>query len=290
MSFAVGRLGDRPDLLAALLWIVLLFAALASLTHAFVREVEGRHAHAAAAGRHPDRDRARQAALQPAVPARCSRWSTVPLFLVLMGGPAAALGRPSSALLALGSLALAACATLIGAVIAQTRGRGALFAGVSFPLLLPVLAAAVSGTRAQWQGGGVGVELRLLAAYAAAVLGASLLALRPPLGGLRCDHGAGPAVRLDRGVAMVAGVPLGAAGAGAGRDHARALLPHPGRLDHGGGARLVDGPQRPLPEAAASIEHDDHAAAAAELGLLFCVVATVRSRRLVITSHTGHFA
>src|SRR5262245_51779324 len=41
VSFAVGRLTDRTDLLSALLWVVLLFAALASLSHAFVREVEG---------------------------------------------------------------------------------------------------------------------------------------------------------------------------------------------------------------------------------------------------------
>src|SRR5512132_4409733 len=41
VSFAVGRLGDRSDVLAGLLWIVLLFASLASLSHAFVREVEG---------------------------------------------------------------------------------------------------------------------------------------------------------------------------------------------------------------------------------------------------------
>src|SRR6185436_20361629 len=33
---------DRTDLLAALFWIVLLFATLASMSHAFVREVEGR--------------------------------------------------------------------------------------------------------------------------------------------------------------------------------------------------------------------------------------------------------
>src|SRR2546427_11495779 len=41
VSFAVGRIGNRTDILSALLWIVLLFAALASLSHAFVREVEG---------------------------------------------------------------------------------------------------------------------------------------------------------------------------------------------------------------------------------------------------------
>jgi ABC-type transport system involved in cytochrome c biogenesis permease component len=41
VSFAIGRLGDRPDALAAMLWTVILFAALASLSHTFVREVEG---------------------------------------------------------------------------------------------------------------------------------------------------------------------------------------------------------------------------------------------------------
>ena len=60
-------------------------------------------------------------------------------------------------------------------MISQARGRGALYAAVSFPLLLPMLAAAVSGTRAQWEGGPVGSEARLLTAYAAAVVGASLL-------------------------------------------------------------------------------------------------------------------
>jgi heme exporter protein B len=99
---------------------------------------------------------------------------TVPLFLMLMGGPPLRWG-PFLGLLVLGSLALAATSTLVGAVISQTRGRGALFAGVSFPLLLPMLAAAVSGTRAQWQGGSVGAEMRILAAFTAAVLAVSLL-------------------------------------------------------------------------------------------------------------------
>jgi heme exporter protein B len=99
---------------------------------------------------------------------------TIPLFLMLMGGPPLA-WTPFLEILGLGSLALAAAATLVGAIIAQTRGRGALFAAVSLPILLPVLAAAVSGTRAQWVGNPVGAELRLLAGYAAAVLGVSVL-------------------------------------------------------------------------------------------------------------------
>ncbi len=173
VSFAVGRLGNRTDIMSALLWVVLLFAALASLSHAFVREVEGHTMTflrlvaapgAIAFGK----------LLFNLLFLAVIELVTVPLFLVLMGGPALA-WRPFLALLALGSLALAAAATLVGAIIAQTRGRNALFAAVSLPILLPVLAAAVSGTRAQWVGNPVGAELRLLAGYAAAVLGASVL-------------------------------------------------------------------------------------------------------------------
>ena len=173
VSFAVGRLGNRTDIMAALLWIVLLFAALASLSHAFVREVEG---HTMTLLR------------LVAAPAEIAfgkllfnllflgtiELVTVPLFLVLMGGPPLSWG-PFLALLAAGSLALAAAATLVGAIISQTRGRGALFTAVSLPILLPVLAAAVSGTRAQWVGNAVGAELRLLLGYAAAVLAVSVL-------------------------------------------------------------------------------------------------------------------
>lgn len=172
-SFAVGRMGDRPDVLAALLWVVLLFAALASLAHTFVREVEG-HTMVLL----------RLVASPTAIAIGKLLFNllflvvievvTVPLFLVLMGAPAPRWPQ-FLGVLALGSLALGAGATLVAAIIAQTRGRGALFAGVSFPVLLPVVAAAVSGTRAQWSGAPVGPELRLLGAYAVALLAASLV-------------------------------------------------------------------------------------------------------------------
>ncbi len=173
VSFAVGRLGDRTDVLAAMLWIVLLFAALSSLSHTFVREVEG---HTLTLLR-------MSAAPTPIAVGKLLfnllflvmiELVTVPLFLVLMGAPPP--NWPSLLLiLALGSLGLALAATLAGAVIAQSRGRGALYAGVSFPLLLPVLAAAVSATRAQWSGAGMAMEIRLLASYAFALLAASLI-------------------------------------------------------------------------------------------------------------------
>jgi len=173
VSFAVGRLTGRSDLLSALLWIVLLFAALASLAHAFVREVEG-----------DTMTLLRLVASPLAIASGKLLFNllflvlleliAVPLYFVLMSAPAPPAG-PFLGVLALGSLALAASATLVGALIAQTRGRGALFAGVSLPVLLPVLAAAVSGTRQALDGGDAMMEMRLLAAYGAAMIAAGLL-------------------------------------------------------------------------------------------------------------------
>ena len=173
VSFAVGRLPDRTDLLAALLWVVLLFAALASLAHAFVREVEGHTLTLLRLVASPTAIALGKLLFNLLFLAVLEA-VTVPLFLVLMGGPPVHWG-PFLLILGLGSLALAATTTLVGAVVSQTRGRGALFAAVSLPLLMVVLAAGVSGLRAQWDGNPVSTEARLLAAYAAVVLGASVL-------------------------------------------------------------------------------------------------------------------
>lgn len=173
VSFAAGRLGDRVELLSALLWIVLLFAALASLSHAFVRESETHTLTFLRLIASPLAIATGKLAFN-LIFLVVLELVTVPLFLVLMAAPPPAWG-PFLSVLALGSLALAAACTLIGALIAQSRGRGALFAAISLPLLLPVLAAAVSGTRAQWISVSPDAELKLLAGYSAAVLGASLL-------------------------------------------------------------------------------------------------------------------
>ena len=173
VSFAVGRLSDRTDVLAGLLWVVLLFAALASLSHAFVREVEGNTLSLLRRVASP-MEIATGKLLFNLLFLGVLEIVTVPLFLVFMGAPPPRWGT-FLALLGAGSAALALSSTLIGALIAQTRGRGALFAGVSFPLLLPVLAAAVRGTRVQWQNLPATGELNLLIAYTAALLAVGIL-------------------------------------------------------------------------------------------------------------------
>jgi len=173
VTFAAGRLPDRADLLAALLWITLLFAALASMSHAFVRETEGRTLLFLRLVASPTEIALGKLLFNVAFLVVVEA-ITVPLFLVLTGAPPVR-WPPFLTVLGLGTLSLAASSTLVGAVIAQTRSRGALFAGVSLPLLLPVLASGVSGTRAQWDGMPVAADARLLAAYAVALVGVSLL-------------------------------------------------------------------------------------------------------------------
>jgi ABC-type transport system involved in cytochrome c biogenesis permease component len=97
---------------------------------------------------------------------------TVPLFLLLMGGPPPRWGVRSR------------CSRSAAWRWPRPHAGGAdhrpdprprrLFAGVSLPLLLPVLAAAVR-ERARSGRAVVGAERVLPRAYAAAVLGASLL-------------------------------------------------------------------------------------------------------------------
>ncbi|HYM82305.1 MAG TPA: heme exporter protein CcmB [Candidatus Limnocylindria bacterium] len=173
VSLAVGRLGDRSDVLAGLLWIVLLFAALASLSQVFVREVEGQTMTLLRLVASPGSILAGKLLFNLAF-LLVVELVTVPMFLVLMGAPPPRWGT-FLGVLGLGSAGLAVTATLVGAVIAQTRGRAALFAGISLPLVLVVLGAAVSATRAQWGGGSAGNELRLLGAYTIAMLAAMML-------------------------------------------------------------------------------------------------------------------
>jgi heme exporter protein B len=173
VTFAAGRLPDRPDLLAALLWITLLFAALASMSHAFVREVESRTLMLLRLVASPTEIALGKILFNIAF-LLVVEAITVPLFLLLTGAPPVR-WAPFLTILGLGTLSLAASSTLVGAVIAQTRSRGALFAGVSLPLLLPVLASGVAGTRAQWDGLPIAADARLLAAYAVALFAVSLL-------------------------------------------------------------------------------------------------------------------
>ena len=165
VSYAVGPFGGRAELLAAFLWTVLLFAASAGLAQAFVREMERRTWLTLRLVASPGAILLGKWGVNLAL-LLATEAVVVPLFLVLFGASFASLPAFLAVLL-LASVGLSAAITLVSALLAQARAHGALVAALAFPLVVPVLMAAVTGTRkALVEPGAAVTELRILAAYA----------------------------------------------------------------------------------------------------------------------------
>jgi heme exporter protein B len=101
----------------------------------------------------------------------------VPLFIVLMN---LTIQNPwlFLSILLLGSLGLACSTTIIAAIISRARVKGALFAVLSFPILLPLLITAIDGTYLSLQGEAISAgwsDLRLLISYVVVMFAASIL-------------------------------------------------------------------------------------------------------------------
>ena len=178
--FAVGNqpVGERVQ--AALLWIVVVFAAAVGMGRAFVAEEE----------------RGTTLLLQLHAPGSAVYAGKL-LFNVLLIGAMVALAGAGFwlllgldvrspglfwAVLGLGSLGLAGATTLLSALIARTGGSGPVLAVLAFPLLIPLLLSGVVATQRALlvgpEGGAWAAsvdELVALFAYAGATVTASVL-------------------------------------------------------------------------------------------------------------------
>jgi len=176
ISFALGPFGLEQDLLAALLWVVLFFAAMAGLARVFVREEEAGTAPALRLAAPPGAVYLGKYLFNLAL-LLMLEVLIVPLFVVMMGLQVGSLGLFALVLL-LGNLGLAGATTIIAAMVSQASARGALFTVLSFPLLLPLLISAIEGTRstlAQSAAAGIWPSLQVLGAYAVAMVTVSLM-------------------------------------------------------------------------------------------------------------------
>jgi len=174
MSLAGARPG--PDMLAAFLWILMVFAAMAGLPRSFVHEEERQTSGWL------------KLSASPAM-VYCGKFAfnlllillvelvTVPIFLVLLNVTPV---HPAAFCLAigLGCLGLAAAGTLVAAIVARTQNRGSLFAALALPLLLPVIVTGTIATRESLSPGTGAVawgEVRVLLSYAVVVFTGGLL-------------------------------------------------------------------------------------------------------------------
>jgi len=176
VSFSLGQSGLPTKLLAALFWIVMFFSAMAALAQAFTREEEAGTALALRLTAEPNSVYLGKLFFNLTLLSTLAAVIT-PLFFIFTDAPTESI-LPFILVLGLGVLALCAATTLVAAIIAKAAVKGALFAVLSFPILLLPLMMLVGASDKILLGSGMGAvaaPLQGLVAYTVVMITASLL-------------------------------------------------------------------------------------------------------------------
>lgn len=176
VSFSLGQSGLPPKLLSALFWIVMFFSAMSGLAQVFIREEESGTALALRLSSDPDPVYLGKLLFNVSLMTILTLVIT-PLFFVFTDAPADNLG-PFLAVLILGMSGLCSSTTLVAAIISRASVKGALFAVLSFPILLPLLMVLVRATEKVWLGmsfSAISTELQFLLAFTVIMTTASIL-------------------------------------------------------------------------------------------------------------------
>ncbi len=179
VSAAVSGSPVHSEVKAALLWVVLLFAALSGLARTFVREEEAGTAAALRLSAPPTAVYGGKWLFNLALMLSVESVG-VPLFLIVLPPQTVNYGLFLGVLI-LGGVGLTAASTFVAALIAQAAsGKSALFFVVAFPVLMPLLLLAVQGTVGAFSAlpiyqARAGEDLKLLAAYGVVMTTAAFL-------------------------------------------------------------------------------------------------------------------
>lgn len=176
VSFSIGNISVDKNILAALLWIIILFASMSGFSHVFLKEEESHTA-----------DTLKLLANPTEIYLGKFVFNLVLLFLVdLVVIPlyvAVFNFEIQNILLFLvtiifGSIGLSAGGTIVAAIIAKASSRGALFSVLAFPILLPVLVTGISATKVAFKNGESVIfisEVQAIMAYCIIIITASLM-------------------------------------------------------------------------------------------------------------------
>jgi heme exporter protein B len=133
-------------MLAALLWLILLFSAMTGLSRVFVREVEARTQDALRLTSDPTALMLGKMAFNGAL-LGLVQLIIVPLYAMMTGLPVRDMGL-FLAMMALGNLGMAVSSAVLAAIVAKAGARNALFPVLALPILIPLLLSLVGGTYA----------------------------------------------------------------------------------------------------------------------------------------------
>ncbi len=180
VSFSFGQAGLSPRMLSALYWVIMFFSAMSGLAHVFVREEEAGTALALRLRAQPEAVLIGKLLLNLTILVLLGVVVT-PLFFVFTNLPQGAGVALFLVLAILGTAGLCAASTLVGAIIARSAVRGALFAVLAFPVLVPLLLVVVGGCDKALSGQSpaeVSAELQFLVAYLVAMTVGSVMLFR----------------------------------------------------------------------------------------------------------------
>ena len=176
ISFSVGQFSLAGKVKASLLWIIIFFSSMAGLAQIFVKEEESNTSNALKLVANPNVIFLGKFLFNLLL-LFLLEIIIVPLFVILLDLRISNIAVFLT-VLTLASFGLACATTIIAAVVAKANVKGALFAVLSFPILLPLLIVAISGTQLALSGGSWFVawnEYVVLFSYAVVMLTLSIL-------------------------------------------------------------------------------------------------------------------
>ena len=166
ISFAVGAFAPSKEIMAALFWITLFFAAMSGLAQSFIKEEEAGTAmilKLSSEGSVIFFGKLLFNLLLLVILAVI----IVPLFIILLKTAPENWGIFLTGLI-LGLIGLAGATTIIAAIVSKATVKGALFTVLSFPVLMPLLVAVIEITKSAFLGGAfkdVMAPVQLIVAY-----------------------------------------------------------------------------------------------------------------------------
>jgi len=176
VAIAVRNEPLSPSLRSVLLWIVILFSAIAGLSHAFVSEEERGTVLLLQLNAKPSSVLAGKLLFNLMLTFALNTVAALAFWVVI--GFQEVDSATLIVILALGAIGLSGATTLLSAIIAKAVNRGPLFAVLSFPILVPLLLSVVNGTRSAIEGAGLDTvtsEVFTLIGYAGVLITASTL-------------------------------------------------------------------------------------------------------------------
>jgi heme exporter protein B len=176
VSFSIGMFSLSTKVKSSLFWIVIFFSAMSGLAQVFIKEEEAKTSSLLKLVSSPEAIFAGKL-LYNLVLLLFLELIIVPLFIIMLGFSILNFWL-FLCVLVLGSLGLVCATTIIAAIVAKASVKGALFAVLSFPILLPLLVTVISGTNLAAEGASFSQGLRdmqVLFSYAVVMFVASFL-------------------------------------------------------------------------------------------------------------------